>query len=71
MNSKFLRLLKDKGTGKVTHIEYHLNGQTKKVEFQPGCKVEINGQPSQLDDLKAGDTLIIDGQPAVSVKASR
>lgn len=47
------------------------NGLAKDFECGEKCVVTLNGAPSSLADLKGGDTLEVEGQPAIAVRATR
>lgn len=40
-------------------------------KIAPGATVTLNGKPSALGSLKAGDTVSLSGDPATSVSATR
>jgi hypothetical protein len=60
----------------IATINYDQSGERKTgrvdVNFcQKNKTITLNGKPVELKDLKMGDTIILDGEPAVGVKATR
>lgn len=46
-------------------------GAVRDFEIDENCVVTLNGMAADLSDLKGGDKLEIDGQPAVRIVAQR
>lgn len=47
------------------------NGENREHRLSETCKVFLNGQEADLGDLKIGDDVTVDGQPAVKLLATR
>lgn len=47
------------------------NGVNKEYRLDEKCKVIINGQDAEWADIKVGDQITVDGQPAVRLLVTR
>lgn len=65
MNMVFLVLLSS------TSFAAYEGGANRHYGVGEKCAITLNGNPAKLSDLRRGDVLWVDGQPAVTIKATR